>query len=94
MKTKLYAPGKPLENGCRGLFRKNIIYYREKRGLTQAAAAEEAGTAKITWIKYERGDRFPTAELLDSVAEAVDVSVQSLFRPRPKSAVVSRKQTA
>ena len=81
MAKQLTVPGTPVGQGCRGTFRRNLIYYREKRGLTQAMAATQAGTARITWIKYERGDQFPTAELLDSVAFALGVSVQSLFRP-------------
>ena len=78
---EISLPGYDLDgSGCHDAFRKNIVWLRSKRGLTQEAAANSANIAKVTWIKYERGERFPGTETLDAGAETLGVSVGRLFK--------------
>ncbi len=64
-------------------FAANLEHYREKRELTVAEAAELAGTHRNVWYRLENGDRWVgSEERLEAIAEALGVSVSSLFRDR------------
>lgn len=64
---------------CREVFRRNLLIYRQAKGWTSAVAAQVAGVSRSSWVKYERGERFPNAEALDVLALASGVSVADLF---------------
>jgi transcriptional regulator with XRE-family HTH domain len=60
---------------------KNIKRLREAKGLSQEKLARLADVANNTLIKMETGEnKNPTLETLKKVAEALEVSVDSLIK--------------
>jgi len=57
----------------------NIRAARKKAKLTQKELAEKSGLATITIQQYERNLREPRLENIKKIANALDVSVDSLF---------------
>ena len=58
----------------------NIRELRKAAGLTQSQLAEKVGVAQATVAEWERGDYFPSAQKLPSIAEALDCTVGDLYR--------------
>lgn len=56
----------------------NIRIYRKAKGWSQEKLAQESGLAKISIGNYERGDRCPTLESLQKMAEALAISLLDL----------------
>ena len=54
---------------------KSIIQQRHKRGFSQLELAERAGTRQPVISRLERGDSNPTLELLQRVANALDLKL-------------------
>ena len=71
---------------------KNIKFFRFRRQLSQADLAEKIQISITSLSDIERGNNFPQAKTLCSLAEALDVEVWSLFRgegtPDEKNAIV------
>ena len=61
----------------------NIKQYRVKLGLTQARLAEKADASTQYVAMIELGRKFPSVELLDRLAEALEVDNLDLFTPPP-----------
>ena len=59
---------------------KNIKFYRFRRQLSQADLAEKAQLSITSLSDIERGNNFPQAKTLCSLAQALDVEVWLLFR--------------
>lgn len=59
----------------------NVRRLRVRRGLTQAQLAEAASIEPQTVQVIERGVGNPTAAVLISIADALDVAPGTLFRP-------------
>lgn len=55
-----------------------ITKARKAAGLTQAQLAEKIGRARTAIANYESGLREPDAQVLEAIAKALDVTVQSL----------------
>lgn len=55
---------------------------RESKGLTQAQLAERLFVSDKTVSKWENGKGYPDISLLESIAEALDVSVAELLSGR------------
>ena len=53
---------------------------RERRRLTQVQLAERAGTHPISIAKFEGGTRVPGIDLLERLAKALGVRVDSLLK--------------
>lgn len=51
-----------------------IYRTRIRLGLTQDELAKRAGTTSVSISCYERGTRFPTADILAGIAMALNVS--------------------
>ncbi|MBI5482172.1 MAG: helix-turn-helix transcriptional regulator [Deltaproteobacteria bacterium] len=64
---------------------------RERAGLTQAALAERAGVTDETIGRLERGAFEPALSTLVAVADALDVDLDSLVRPKGGSAATARE---
>jgi transcriptional regulator with XRE-family HTH domain len=60
-------------------FRDRLAQVRAKRELTQAALAEKAGLTAAAISHFETGFRFPTAQTLTKLADALGVSVDFLL---------------
>jgi transcriptional regulator with XRE-family HTH domain len=58
---------------------KNIKLFREKTGLTQEALSEKLDISVQHLSNIERGRRFVTAELLDRISDAFDITFSDLF---------------
>jgi len=71
---------------------KNIKFFRFRRQFSQADLAEKAQISITSLSDIERGNNFPQAKTLCSLAEALEVEVWSLFRgegtPDEKNAIV------
>ena len=59
---------------------KNIKFYRFRRQLSQADLAEKAQISITSLSDIERGNNFPQAKTLCSLAKALEVEVWSLFK--------------
>lgn len=57
------------------LIGKYIKDYRKERGWTQEELAQKSGMSKISIGNYERGDRCPTLDNLQKIADALEVPV-------------------
>ena len=57
----------------------NIKKYREKKGLTQKELGAALGLAEITIRQYESNKREPKYEILFSIADALNISIDDLM---------------
>lgn len=53
--------------------------FRETAGLTQKAAAQAAGIARVTLVRLENGKHAPKLDTLRSVAAALELQVEDLL---------------
>lgn len=68
--------------GTRHIFIQNLKFYRKKAGLTQEKLAEKIGMSTSYIGDMEARERFPSAETIDKIADALDVPVSTLFDER------------
>jgi len=61
----------------------NIKQYRVKLGLTQAKLAEKADASTQYIAMIELGRKFPSIELLERLAQALEIDNLDLFTPPP-----------
>ena len=54
-------------------------FYRKKEGLSQAALAEKAGTAPNYIALIEVGKNFPSLQMLEKIASALNIDCLDLF---------------
>ena len=54
-------------------------FYRKKEGLSQAALAEKAGTAANYIALIEVGKNFPSLQMLEKIATALNIDALDLF---------------
>ena len=57
-----------------------LKFYRKNIGLTQQKLAEKTGIGRDSIARYETGDRNPTAENLQLLADALEVSLETLIQ--------------
>lgn len=55
---------------------------RQARGVTVEQAAATSGLTVSMWYKIESGDRKPSVQTLERVAQALKCSVADLFVPK------------
>ena len=60
-------------------FRERLREWRLKRGLTQEGLARKAGVPTVSVSHFETGHRFPNAESLRRLADALGVSADYLL---------------
>ena len=65
--------------GIRHIFIQNLKYYRKQAGLTQEKLAEKIGMSTSYIGDMEARERFPSAETIDKLADALDIPVSTLF---------------
>jgi transcriptional regulator with XRE-family HTH domain len=68
------------ENELKAALGKNIKFYRFRRQLSQADLAEKAKISVTFLSNIERGNNFPQAGTLCSLAQALELEVWSLFK--------------
>jgi PAS domain S-box-containing protein len=64
----------------RDVFRDNLKYYRNKRGLTQEELSEACHYDRTYVGKIERGAKDPSVETMIRLANELDVPLQKFFR--------------
>ncbi len=60
---------------------RRIRQARERAGLTQEALAQRVRVETTTLSRYERGELGVSLEMLDRLADALDVPVRSMLEP-------------
>jgi transcriptional regulator with XRE-family HTH domain len=68
------------EQELKDILGKNIKFFRSRRHLSQADLAEKAGISITFLSNIERGNNFPLAGTLCSLAKALGVEVFELFK--------------
>lgn len=63
----------------REIFKRNLKYYRKKRGLTQEQLAELINCNPKYISEIESRNKFPSAEVIDALALALGISASQLF---------------
>lgn len=58
---------------------RNLKKLRELRGFTRAEMAAKLGIDKVSYGRYERGEREPTIEKLFALGEILRVRIESLY---------------
>jgi len=61
------------------LIAENIKKFRKEKGFTQKELALRSGITRESIGNYERGDRTPPADILTSIAKALDVTTHELM---------------
>lgn len=65
--------------GIRHTFIQNLKYYRKQAGLTQEKLAEKIEMSTAYIGDMEARERFPSAETIDKIAEALNIRPSVLF---------------
>ena len=65
--------------GIRDILALNLKENRRKRGLTQEKLSEKAGISPHYLAMIEVSRKFPTPEMLDRLAEALEIETYQLF---------------
>ena len=65
--------------GIRHTFIQNLKFYRKQAGLTQEKLAEAIGMSTAYIGDMEARERFPSAETIDKIAEALNIKTAVLF---------------
>jgi transcriptional regulator with XRE-family HTH domain len=68
------------EQELKGVLGKNIKFFRSQKHLSQADLADKAGISITFLSNVERGNNFPLARTLCSLAKALEVEVFELFK--------------
>lgn len=63
-------------------FGQQLRNQRKSARFTQSELAERVGTTQAVISRYERGERDPTVEMLQRIADALDCELVIEFRPR------------
>ena len=61
------------------IFVQNLRKYRRDRGISQAVLAELCDTSTSYIGQMEIGNRFPSIEMIEKIAKALQISPHSLF---------------
>ncbi len=66
-----------------------LLALRQERNLSQKSAVAEMGIAHNTYVRYERGEREPTASVLVQIADFYGVSLDYLVGRSEQREVIS-----
>ena len=61
------------------LFRINLRALRRDRSLTQAAVAEAIGVDRVTYARWETGERHPSVDAMANLAAFFNTSIEALL---------------
>lgn len=75
-------------------FSVNLKRLREISNLTQEELAAKAGTSKSAISMYERGERFPSEQMLETFADLFNVDMNMLLGKQEKSTYYLDPETA
>ena len=77
----------------RQLLGANIKIYRKTCGLSQSKLAEKVNTATNYISAIEAGRRFPSVEMLEKLANALEIDTPELFSMKPVQISTLEKKT-
>ena len=76
------------------LIRERLAAVRESLGINMAEAARRLGLSSMGYLRYERGDRDPSRQIIEVIAQRFGTSVEYLTGktddPAPSSILISR----
>ena len=75
-------------------FSVNLKKLREQANLTQEELAAKTGLSKSTISMYERGERFPSEQILELLADLFNVDMNMLLGKQSKSTYYLDPETA
>ncbi|GHV17600.1 hypothetical protein FACS189493_5490 [Spirochaetia bacterium] len=75
--------------GIRELLAQNLKINRRRCGLTQGRLVEKAGISAHYLAMVEVARKFPTPEMLDRLAQALDIETYKLFEMSTTPAILS-----
>jgi transcriptional regulator with XRE-family HTH domain len=73
----------PLNSSAMEELRRNVVFKRAQRGLSQAELAKRASVARQTISKVESGDGDVTVSVLAKIAAVLGCDISELFEHRP-----------
>ena len=76
----------------RELLGSNMKIYRNTRGFSQSKLAERVDTATNYIAAIETGRRFPSVEMLEKIATALEVDVPELFSTKLIAFYTSKRE--
>lgn len=78
----------------REIFKRNLKYYRKKKGLTQEQLAELVNCNPKYISEIESRNKFPSAETIDALASVLEISAAQLFEEEgsPRNAAAFDKE--
>ncbi|MDR2735100.1 MAG: helix-turn-helix transcriptional regulator [Spirochaetota bacterium] len=79
---------------CRKCLAHNMKQYRQILGISQTTLAERVGCSTTLIGNIEIGKRFPSAENINRIANALEVKIADLFSDEPESmkVMISKKE--
>jgi transcriptional regulator with XRE-family HTH domain len=84
--------------GLKDVFVKNLRKYRKEKKISQMALAELCGTSTSYIGQIEIGNRFPSIDMIEKIAEALQIKPYLLFFTEkdselPETRLPNRKET-
>lgn len=58
---------------------KTLRYLREQKSISQDTFAEKIGMSRATYIRIESGEKSPTLDELQIIAQTLEISLESLI---------------
>ncbi|MCY3875764.1 MAG: helix-turn-helix transcriptional regulator [Rhodobacteraceae bacterium] len=77
--TRTGQTGKRLSPRIKLRLSRNLVYWRRRRGLTQAQLAFQAGLAENTLARIEAQRADPRTSSLEAAAAVLDIDIRELF---------------
>ncbi len=60
-----------------------LMDFRQKKGKSKIQVAREVGVSRVTYYRYEDGERIPDAHTAILIANALDTTVEALWGSIP-----------
>jgi len=79
----------------RNIFIENLKFYRKKSGLSQQQLAEKCDMATNYLSEIERGQKFPSIEMIEHISTAIKIPAYLLFldgKTAARSNLVTKKR--
>lgn len=69
-----------MTNSTKDIFKYNVKYYRNQKGLTQEKLSEMTGISSDYLSEIERGKRTPSFKRIELIADALNIEAYKLFK--------------
>ena len=68
-----------MDANLKQILSENLLFYRQKMGLSQEALAEQIGISQSFYAKLESGKRLMSIDVLCKIADGLNVSIDNLL---------------